>query len=214
MLMVPSLRRRLRQRLERAGVNNVNGVVDITNLVMLEQGQPLHAFDSDALERIRPTVDASSFPRAARNGEEFIGLDERKLVLTDVVQVVSCHDIPVAIAGVMGSLASGVTSTTSSIWLESAMFSAARVRRSARQVGLRTDASGRYEKGLPADLTLACSERATRLLEEQFHCEIGERWVEEPHPKRHHPWFCAEVRCTSCWVHWTETTVRRISVMT
>ena len=169
----------LRQRLERAGVNSVNAVVDITNLVMLEQGQPLHAFDSDALERITgQPVDASSFSvRAARDGEEFIGLDERKLVLTDGVQVVTCHDSPVAIAGVMGSLASGVTSTTTSIWLESAMFSPARVRRSARQVGLRTDASGRYEKGLPAELTLACSERATRLLEKQFQCEIGERWV-------------------------------------
>ena len=86
------------------------------------------------------------------------------------------HDSPVAIAGVMGSLASGVTSTTTSIWLESAMFSPARVRRST-SVGLRTDASGRYEKGLPADLTLACSERAARLLEEQFQCDIGERWV-------------------------------------
>ena len=175
----------LRQRLERAGVNSVNAVVDITNLVMLEQGQPLHAFDADALERITGSpVDANSFGvRPARDQEEFIGLDERELVLNADVQVVTCHDKPVAIAGVLGSQASAVTAQTTSIWLESAMFSPARVRRSARQVGLRTDASGRYEKGLPADLTLACSVRAIELLHEHFPCSVGERWVGGPAPQ-------------------------------
>ncbi|MGB1776378.1 MAG: phenylalanine--tRNA ligase subunit beta [Synechococcus sp.] len=169
----------LRQRLERAGINSVNAVVDITNLVMLEQGQPLHAFDADALERITGTaVDASSFAvRPAQAHEAFIGLDERELTLTPDVQVVTCHDVPVAIAGVMGSQASGVTADTKRIWLESAMFSPARVRRSARAVGLRTDASSRYEKGLPAEVTLACSVRAAELLQEHFNCSIGERWV-------------------------------------
>ena len=179
----------LRQRLDRAGVNSVNAVVDFTNLVMLEQGQPLHAFDADALERITGSaVDAKSFGvRPARDQEPFVGLDERELSLTPDVQVVTCHDTAVAIAGVMGSQASGVTSTTQSIWLESAMFSPARVRRSARQVGLRTDASARYEKGLPADLTLACSVRATDLLQSHFSCNVGERWVGGPAPAKAHP---------------------------
>ena len=179
----------LRQRLDRAGVNSVNAVVDFTNLVMLEQGQPLHAFDADALERITGSaVDAKSFGvRPARDQEPFIGLDERELSLTADVQVVTCHDTPVAIAGVMGSQASGVTSTTKRIWLESAMFLPARVRRSARQVGLRTDASVRYEKGLPADLTLACSVRAAELLQNHFSCTVGERWVGGDAPKSADP---------------------------
>ena len=169
----------LQQRLERGGVNSVNAVVDITNLVMLEQGQPIHAFDADVLEQLTgQAVDAQSFAvRAARDGEAFVGLDEQKRTLDSRVQVVTCHDRPVAVAGVMGSLESGVTAKTRNIWLESALFAAPRVRQSARAIGLRTDASSRYEKGLPVELTLACSARASALLNQEFGCtEVG-RWV-------------------------------------
>ena len=179
----------LRQRLEHAGVNSVNSVVDITNLVMLEQGQPLHAFDADALERLTgQAVTAESFGvRPARDGELFLGLDEQQRTLDARVQVVTCNDRAVAIAGVMGSKESGVTSTTTSIWLESAMFSAVRVRQSARAMGLRTDASSRFEKGLPLEITLASSQRAATLLEDLFNCQPLGRWVggqgpEEPTP--------------------------------
>ena len=179
----------LRQRLEHAGLNSVNTVVDITNLVMLEQGQPLHAFDADALERLTgQVVKAESFGvRPAREDEVFIGLDEQQRKLDGRVQVVTCHDRAVAIAGVMGSKESGVTSTTTSIWLESAMFSAVRVRQSARAMGLRTDASSRFEKGLPLEITLASSQRAITLLESLFPIRTIGRWVggqgpEEPTP--------------------------------
>ena len=118
--------------------------------------------------------------RQPRDGEVFIGLDERELVLDREAQVVTCHDLPVAIAGVMGSKASGVTAPTKGrIWLESAMFSpCGSVRTTARSVGLRTDASARFEKGLPLDLTLACSVRAARTAEELFSCGTGSlgRW--------------------------------------
>ena len=169
----------VQRRLSRAGINRVNAVVDITNVVMLEQGQPLHAFDADALERITgQTVDAASFGlRQARDGERFTGLDDRELTLDGRAQVVTCHDHPIALAGVMGSRDSGVSQATRRIWLESAMFSPVSVRNTARSVGLRTDASARFEKGLPKDITLACSVRALELLNEQFSCSLKGRWV-------------------------------------
>ena len=169
----------VQRRLDRAGVNRVNAVVDITNVVMLEQGQPLHAFDADALEAITgQSVEASSFGiRQARDGERFTGLDERELTLDSRAQVVTCHDQPIALAGVMGSLNSRVTGTTRRIWLESAMFSPVAVRTTARSVGMRTDASARFEKGLPKDMTLGCGVRALELLQTQFPCKAMGRWV-------------------------------------
>ena len=169
----------VQRRLSRAGINRVNAVVDITNVVMLEQGQPLHAFDADALERITgKPVEAGSFGlRQARDGERFTGLDDRELTLDTRAQLVTCHDHPIALAGVMGSKDSGVNAGTTRIWLESAMFSPVNVRSTARSVGLRTDASARFEKGLPKDITLACSVRALDLLKAEFGCQLRGRWV-------------------------------------
>ena len=168
----------IRQKLERAGLNSVNAVVDITNLVMLEQGQPLHAFDADALEALtgkplRPMILGSDWP--ARGS--FTGLDGRDLELGERCQLVTCHDTPIALAGVMGGQASSVTASTRRIWLEAAMFSPASVRNTARAVGLRTDASARFEKGLPVDLTLPCSARASALLCDAFAAMEHGRWV-------------------------------------
>ena len=169
----------VQRRLSRAGINRVNAVVDITNVVMLEQGQPLHAFDADALERITgKPVEAGNFGlRQARDGERFTGLDDRELTLDSRAQLVTCHDHPIALAGVMGSKESGVSATTTRIWLESAMFSPVSVRTTARSVGLRTDASARFEKGLPKDITLACAVRALELLQGEFSCELKGRWA-------------------------------------
>ena len=99
-----------------------------------------------------------------------MGLDDQKRILDSRVQVVTCHDRPVAVAGVMGSLESGVTAGTRNIWLESALFAPPRVRQSARALGLRTDASSRFEKGLPVEMTLPCSARASALLSQEFSC--------------------------------------------
>ncbi|MDG2329101.1 MAG: phenylalanine--tRNA ligase subunit beta [Synechococcus sp. cluster2_bin.44] len=179
----------IQQRLNRAGINAVNAVVDITNLVMLEQGQPLHAFDAEALETLTgQSVDACSFAvRPAKDQETFVGLDDQSLSLDPRVQVVTCHDHAIAIAGVMGSRDSAVRDSTTKIWLESAMFSPIRVRQSSRAVGLRTDASSRFEKGLPSEITLACSERAIDLLNEQFSCRVNGRWVGGEGPKTPSP---------------------------
>ena len=124
----------LQQRLQRGGVNPVNAVVDITNLVMLEQGQPLHAFDADALESLcGQGIQASDFGlRQAHRDELFTGLDGREIKLDERVQVVTCRDRAVAVAGVMGSTESGVTDSTKRIWLESALFTPTSVRNSGR----------------------------------------------------------------------------------
>lgn len=179
----------LQQRLQRAGMNSVNAVVDLTNLVMLEQGQPLHAFDADALERLSgQAVEASDFGlRQARDQEVFQGLDGRDLTLDSRAQVVTCHDIPVALAGVLGSEASSVTDSTTRIWLESAMFSAASVRNTARSVGLRTEASSRFEKGLPREVTLLAAQRASTLIKQELGGSSGSTRIcaashQEPEP--------------------------------
>ena len=168
----------IQQRLQRAGVKPVNAVVDIGNLVMLEQGQPLHAFDADALESLcGQPITASDFGlRQAREQEPFRGLDGRDLTLDSRVQVVTCCDRAVAIAGVMGSADSGVSQQTKRIWLESALFTPASVRSSSRATGQRTDASSRYEKGLPREITLLAAGRALSLLESMLGAEIGQTW--------------------------------------
>ena len=168
----------IQQRLQRAGVKPVNAVVDIGNLVMLEQGQPLHAFDADALESLcGQTVSAADFGlRQAREEETFRGLDGRDLVLDPRVQVVTCCDRAVAIAGVMGSAESGVSDQTRRVWLESALFTPASVRSSSRATGQRTDSSSRYEKGLPREMTLLAAGRALSLLESMLGAEVGNTW--------------------------------------
>ena len=169
----------LQQRLTRAGVNPVNAVVDITNMVMLEQGQPLHAFDADALESLcGPAISAADFGlRQAQEQEAFRGLDGREIELDPRVQVVTCRDRVVAVAGVMGSADSGVTDSTRRIWLESALFTPASVRNGSRATGQRTDASSRYEKGLPREITLPAAGRALSLLSEMLAAQIGKTWL-------------------------------------
>ena len=168
----------VQQRLLRAGVKPINAIVDITNLVMLEQGQPLHAFDLDALERLCGSgLKPSDFGlRQGRAKEPFTGLDGRTIELDERVQVVICRDRPVAIAGVIGSAESGVTATTRNIWLESALFTPASIRSSSRATGLRTDASSRYEKGLPRQITLPAAGRALELMEQLLGGVAGLSW--------------------------------------
>jgi phenylalanyl-tRNA synthetase beta chain len=156
----------LRQRLERAGIRSVNNVVDITNYVLLEWGQPLHAFDGEALQRLAGQGDLTLGVRLAKPGESLRTLDDQTRELTPQTLVITAHDQPVALAGVMGGVATEVTEQTSRILLEAAIFDPATVRRSARSVGLRTEASARYERGVnPADLALAWG-RALQLLQE------------------------------------------------
>jgi phenylalanyl-tRNA synthetase beta chain len=177
----------LQQRLEKAGLRPINNVVDITNLVMLETGQPLHAFDRDRLER---TLGASADPaaigvRQADHQERLHTLDGVERTLDPEALVVTLANRPIALAGVIGGLEESVTSATTSIWLEAAVFEPQAVRRSARSVGLRTEASSRFEKGLPPAVTLIASDRAVVLLQQLTGASVEGRWlhrrpVEEP----------------------------------
>ncbi|MCS5690655.1 phenylalanine--tRNA ligase subunit beta [Cyanobium sp. FGCU-6] len=168
----------LRQRLERAGVRAINNVVDITNLVMLETGQPLHAFDRQALAQLgggAPDPVRLGL-RQARSGERLITLDGEERLLDPEALVVTYADQPIALAGVMGGQGEAVNESTSSIWLEAAVFAPQAVRRSARSVALRTEASSRFEKGLPPEATLAASDRAVALLVELAGAQVEGRW--------------------------------------
>ncbi|MEI6030297.1 MAG: phenylalanine--tRNA ligase subunit beta [Synechococcaceae cyanobacterium ELA739] len=169
----------LQQRLERSGLRPINNVVDITNLVMLETGQPLHAFDADALALLSGGASdpAQLGLRQGRDGEQLTTLDGEQRQLNGEALVVSYADRPIALAGVMGAMAESVKAGTTTIWLEAAVFSPQAVRRSARSVGLRTEASSRFEKGLPLEVTLSSADRAVQLLTELAGARLQGRWL-------------------------------------
>ena len=154
----------MRRRLIMAGLRPINNIVDITNYVMLEYGQPLHAFDISAVAQ--KDGKHGVVVRTAAEGEKFTTLDgvERKLSATTLL--IADHEKPIGIAGIMGGENSRITDDTKMILFESANFDSANIRLSARQLGMRTDASGRYEKGLDPNLALICANRAMQLVEE------------------------------------------------
>lgn len=169
----------LQQRLERAGIRPINNVVDITNMVMLEYGQPLHAFDADQLAKGtqgQSQVSALGL-RQAKAQEPFTSLDGEGRQLSVDALVVTYGNQPIALAGVIGGLAESVTASTQRIWLEAAVFAPQAVRQSARSLGLRTEASSRFEKGLPTETTLTASDQAVALLQELCGAKPVARWV-------------------------------------
>ena len=168
----------LQSRLERAGLRPINNVVDITNLVMLEFGQPLHAFDAAKLAVLSGgQADPARLDlRSGRPAEAFKALDASEHSLSEEAWVVSYADQAIALAGVIGVDNSCVDDSTTSIWLEAAMFAPQTVRRSARSVGLRTDASSRFEKGLPREVTVTAADRAVQLFQELCGASLEGRW--------------------------------------
>ena len=168
----------LQRRLQRAGLRPINNVVDITNLVMLETGQPLHAFDREALARLAPgPADPAQLGlRQGREGESLVTLDGENRPLGPEALLVTYADHAIALAGVMGGAAEAVNGGTTSIWLEAAVFASEAVRRSSRSVGLRSEASSRFEKGLPRENTLAAADRAVALLQELAGAHVEGRW--------------------------------------
>jgi len=148
----------MRVRLAAAGVRPINSIVDITNYVMLEYGQPLHAFDYERLRGRRIAV------RRARPGETLRTLDGIDRSLSPEMLVIADAERPVALAGIMGGAESEVTSKTRIVLLESAHFNPASIRRTCRLLRLRTEASIRFDKGLSPAVTLAALRRATSLL--------------------------------------------------
>ncbi|MCB1618162.1 MAG: phenylalanine--tRNA ligase subunit beta, partial [Pseudomonadales bacterium] len=147
----------LRERLRRSGVRSISPVVDVTNYVMLELGQPLHAFD---LEKIQGGIQV----RMARAGESITLLDGQQLQLDQEVLLIADAVKPLAMAGIMGGADSGVTATTRHLFIESAFFAPLAIAGRARRHGLHTDASHRYERGVDFELPRRALERATALL--------------------------------------------------
>ena len=152
----------IENRLRSNGIRPINNVVDAANYVMLEIGQPLHTYDYDKVAGHSLTC------RLAHEGEEITTLDEqkRKLTAADLV-IADGSDTPSCVAGVMGGLDSEVTEKTTSVLLEAAVFDSASIRRTSRRLGLRSEASGRYEKGInPARSEMAINRICQILVEE------------------------------------------------
>lgn len=149
----------MRERLRAMGVRPINNIVDITNYVMLEYGQPMHAFDLRFIDEGKIRV------RLAKDGETITTLDGVERTLASDNLVIADANKPVAIAGVMGGEFSGIMDDTTTIVFESACFDGASVRTTARDHGMRTDASSRYEKGLDFHNCLPALERACELVE-------------------------------------------------
>jgi len=156
----------MRNRLERAGLRSIDAVVDVTNYVMLEMGQPLHAFDLDQLS-------GGIVVRECREAEQLTLLDGTVQSLEPGTLLIADHEKPLALAGIMGGEDSGVSESTTSLFLESAFFTPELMAGRARSYGLHTDASHRYERGVDFQLQWQAMERATRLLIETVGGEAG-----------------------------------------
>jgi len=147
----------LKEKLRRSGIRSIDPAVDVTNYVMLELGQPLHAFDLDILSKgIRV--------RRANKAEKLVLLDGREVELNEETLVIADHEKALAIAGVMGGEHSGVSKNTKHLFLESAFFNPLSIAGKARNYGMHTDASHRFERGVDYELPKLAIERATRLL--------------------------------------------------
>lgn len=150
----------MQERLKASGLRPISNVVDITNYVMLEFGQPLHAFDYDTISGRQIVV------RRARNGEVFRTLDDVERKLSTDVLMIADGECAVGVGGIMGGSNTEVSETTSTVLLEAANFNRAVIRRGCAALGLRTEASLRFDKGLQPDLAYMAVQRATQLLAE------------------------------------------------
>ena len=171
----------LRRRLESIGQRAINNVVDATNFVLWEMGHPLHPFDLDRLEGRRIIV------RRARPGERLTTLDGAARELTSDVLVIADARKAVALAGIMGGEASGIGQGTSNVLLESAWFEPVPVRRAARALGLRTDASHRFERGADPEAVLPALDRAAQIIASITGGVVTSRPIDvhpRPQPKR------------------------------
>lgn len=148
----------LQDRLRSIGLKPINNIVDITNFVMMETGQPLHAFDFDRLAGHRIVV------RTAGAKEPFTTLDGKQHELSDETLMICDAEKPVAVAGVMGGENSEINEGTSRVLIESACFDPVSIRKTAKRMGINTDASHRFERGVDPEVTLYALERAARLM--------------------------------------------------
>jgi phenylalanyl-tRNA synthetase beta chain len=209
----------LRRRLRACGVRPINNIVDITNYVLLEYAQPLHVFDLAKLAGAGRAPE--SLPeirvRRARAGEKLLCLDGVERELNREMLVIADARRPVAIAGVIGGEESAVSSGTVDILLEAATFSGPSVRQTARVFGLRTEASARFEKGLPAELALAGARRAASLIAELAGGTVHREWADiyprpqEPVLVRLRPALVDEVLGTHVPLEESESILKRLN---
>ena len=167
----------LQERINSIGLRPVNNIVDITNYVLMESGQPLHAFDFDKLSGNKIIV------RRAVNGEVMVAIDGSKCKLTSDMLVIADSQKPVAIAGVMGGNDTEVSDTTKNILLESAFFEPGNVRRTSRKLGISTDSSYRFERRVDPACVDWASRRAARLIQEMAGGEIVEGVIDQNYLK-------------------------------
>lgn len=157
----------LRERLEAIGLRSINNIVDVTNFIMMEMGQPLHAFDFDLLAENRIVV------RRAGQGERFTTLDETERVLFDDTLLICDGMGPVAVAGIMGGLDSEIKPETTRVLIESAHFQPQCIRRSSKKLGLRSESSFRFERGVDPEGLIQALDRAAQLMAEVGDGEIA-----------------------------------------
>lgn len=150
---------KMKTRLTYCGLRPISLLVDMTNYIMLELGQPMHAFDKEFIKKINV--------KTLKNDEEFVTLDGNKRNLKQGTLMIYNENKPVAIAGVMGGENTQITDATTSLFLESANFNAVSVRKTASAIALRTDASARYEKTLDPELTKLAIERFVKILKDE-----------------------------------------------
>ncbi|MCC0176050.1 phenylalanine--tRNA ligase subunit beta [Waterburya agarophytonicola K14] len=155
----------LKWRLEAAGTRPINNVVDITNYVLLEWGQPLHAFDREKLQEVAGNNNLTLGVRFAKEGEKLKTLDEQERELTTQNLLITANDKPVALGGVMGGEETEVDDNTNNIVLEAALFDPVAIRRSSRAQGMRSEASTRYERGVNQVELESAGKRAIALLQ-------------------------------------------------
>jgi phenylalanyl-tRNA synthetase beta chain len=154
----------LRSTLEKVGVRSINNVVDVTNFVMLEVGQPLHAFDYRLLMRASDTTAPAIVVRRASDGEKFITLDGQTRTLTREMLLVADELKGIALAGVMGGQNTEINDDTKDVLIESAYFNPANIRRTSKQLGLRSESSYRFERGADVEICDWASRRAAQLI--------------------------------------------------
>jgi len=167
----------LRERLEVCGLRPINNVVDITNYVMIETGQPLHAFDGEKLQ------DSKIIVRFAKEGEKIVTLDEEKYELDKEILVIADAKKPVAIAGIKGGLSAEIDLKTKVVVLESANFNSRVIRRGSKRIDLKTDASWRFEHGLDPNLTELAINRTAYLIQEIAGGKVAQGLV-DVYPKK------------------------------
>jgi len=148
----------LQNRLISVGLRPINNIVDITNFVLMEYGQPLHAFDFDMLAENRIVV------RRATAGEKFTTLDAKERALSEDMLLICDGEKPVGLAGVMGGLNSEIENTSTRVLIESAYFNPASIRKTAKTLGLNTDASHRFERGIDPEISPVALDRAAQLM--------------------------------------------------